>query len=126
MVKAALPIPNVDRLTNAEKPDDGARARATRVGRIPGVGLHDYNVLDVTRNHGSALGDVARDDDSHESWEWAWRWGCRVSSVRRPVPTADRWRETEEVVLESGEALHGAGRGAWSAPWLHLRPLAAA
>src|SRR6266550_3453782 len=81
----------------------------SRAGRVAGIVAHDDDLLDVAADGRTHLGHMARDDEAHDLGDARRRWRG-VARVRRPGSTAVRRRKPEEVVLESGEALHRIGR----------------
>src|SRR5438094_7679414 len=94
-----------------------------RVRRVAGVVFHDNDLLDVAGDDRARLGDPARDNYAHESGDSLWGWRG-VAWVRRPLSTAVWRRKSEEIVLESGEALHRVGRCS-PAHLIDIRPLTA-
>src|SRR5437588_6533850 len=94
-----------------------------QVGRVARVVSHDDNLFDVAADDRSRLGDLAGDNHAHELGDAWWR-RAGVAGVRRPGSAAVRRRKPEEVVFESGEALHCIG---WSSPAHEIdrRPLTA-
>src|SRR5437762_12948065 len=90
---------------DTEDRDFCSGTRMTRARRVAGIVFHDDDLLDVATDDRARLSNLARDNNPHKRGNARWRWRG-VTRVRRPGSTAVWRRKSEEVVLESGEALH--------------------